>query len=172
MKYEKANVKSTYTPLDLFRTPEMRRRTLCFMLVWFALGFAFFGVALDLDNFGVSVFLVQVLFGAMDIPARLITGLSMSYIGRRVTQSVSLILAGLLILTNMFISKGELQAPYLLTTSSGASLHSPLPSPELCSLTVSPRTPQSQCIPRSSGASLHPTELSSLTVSPCAAHPH
>ncbi|XP_075426047.1 solute carrier family 22 member 20-like [Ascaphus truei] len=105
MKYEKANVKSTYTPLDLFRTPEMRRRTLCFMLVWFALGFAFFGVALDLDNFGVSVFLVQVLFGAMDIPARLITGLSMSYIGRRVTQSVSLILAGLLILTNMFISK-------------------------------------------------------------------
>ncbi|XP_075426062.1 solute carrier family 22 member 20-like isoform X2 [Ascaphus truei] len=103
MQSEMKHVKSSQSPVELFRTPGMRRVTICLLLVWFSTSFGFYGVGMDLQKFKSSIFLLQFFFGAIDIPAKLISAMSMSYIGRRVTQSASLILSGLTLLANMFV---------------------------------------------------------------------
>ncbi|KAG9475516.1 hypothetical protein GDO78_003752, partial [Eleutherodactylus coqui] len=79
-----------------------------FLYSWFSTSFSYYGLAMDLQKFGVSIYLIQVIFGAVDFPAKLISTTSMIYIGRRVTQFFSLILGGLAIMANIFVPS-ELQ---------------------------------------------------------------
>ncbi|XP_056657492.1 solute carrier family 22 member 12-like [Monodelphis domestica] len=94
--------------MDLFRTPELCRRFCCMLSVWFAFGFTFYGLALDLQSLGSDIFLVQVLFGAIDMPNKMGAFFAMNRLGRRLTQAGSLILAGLCILANTMVPQ-ELQ---------------------------------------------------------------
>ncbi|XP_078058915.1 solute carrier family 22 member 6-A-like [Mustelus asterias] len=109
MANEQLGTKHKRSVLDLYRTPVMRKITCCTMLVWFATGFAYYGLAIDLQGFGVDIYLIQFIFGAVDIPAKSVGFLTMSLIGRRFTQGSALILAGSVILTNIFVPR-ELQA--------------------------------------------------------------
>ncbi|XP_058877214.1 solute carrier family 22 member 6-like [Acipenser ruthenus] len=103
MQKEISSLKSSYSPLDLVRTPALRRITCCLIFVWFSTSFAYYGLSMDLQKFGVDIYMIQVIFGAVDIPAKLVSNMVMSLAGRRVTQSGSLILSGVTILTNIFI---------------------------------------------------------------------
>ncbi|KAM8939740.1 solute carrier family 22 member 6-A-like [Pelodytes ibericus] len=103
MKSEMENVKRSFSPMDLFRTPGMRRVTLCLMLVWFSTSFVFYGLGMDLQKFDMNIFLLQLVFGGIDIPAKSVAAISMSYLGRRVTQVAALMLAGVAMLTNAFV---------------------------------------------------------------------
>ncbi|XP_067400547.1 solute carrier family 22 member 6-B-like [Emydura macquarii macquarii] len=103
LQKEMSSVKSTHTAVDLVRTPSIRRISCCLCFVWFSTSFAYYGLAMDLQNFGVSIYLIQVIYGAVDIPAKLIGFFMISFIGRRVTQASALILAGLAILSNIFV---------------------------------------------------------------------
>uniref|UniRef100_A0A8C2RN68 Major facilitator superfamily (MFS) profile domain-containing protein n=1 Tax=Capra hircus TaxID=9925 RepID=A0A8C2RN68_CAPHI len=96
--------------LDLFRTPAIRKVTCCLMVVWFSNSLAYYGLAMDLQKFGLSVYLVQVLFGVIDIPAMLVATTTMIYVGRRATVASFLILAGLMVISNMFVPEGKLPA--------------------------------------------------------------
>ncbi|XP_077314853.1 solute carrier family 22 member 20-like [Lithobates pipiens] len=103
MQHEISSRKSSHSILDLVRTPGMRRITGCLMMVWFSTSFAYYGLAMDLQKFGISVYLVQFCFGAIDVPAKFVAALIMSYVGRRVAQSTFLILAGAMIIINIFV---------------------------------------------------------------------
>ncbi|XP_015745373.2 solute carrier family 22 member 6-A-like [Python bivittatus] len=103
MKEELASMKSKTSFLDLVRTPTMRRISLCICFVWFSTSFAYYGLVMDLQNFGGNIYLIQLFFGAVDFPAKFLSVLTISYIGRRFTQAAALILAGLTILANIFI---------------------------------------------------------------------
>lgn len=61
---------------------------------------------MDLQKFGVDIYLIQVIFGAVDIPAKIIMTVSMSFIGRRPSQSGALIVAGITILINVLVPYG------------------------------------------------------------------
>ncbi|XP_051900896.1 solute carrier family 22 member 6-A-like [Pristis pectinata] len=91
--------------VNLFRTPMMRRIACCTMMIWFSTGFAYYGLSIDLQGFGVDIYLIQLIFGAVDIPAKICAFLTLSLIGRRFTQSTSLILAGGTLLANAIIPK-------------------------------------------------------------------
>ncbi|XP_078518230.1 solute carrier family 22 member 6-A-like [Lissotriton helveticus] len=108
MQREMASVKSSYTAVDLVRTPAMCRITFLIAFLWFSTSFSYYALAMDLQNFGVSIYLIQVIFGLVDIPAKCICLLAMNYLGRKGTQAGSLILAGIAILTNIFVPS-ELQ---------------------------------------------------------------
>uniref|UniRef100_A0A8D2J9G4 Major facilitator superfamily (MFS) profile domain-containing protein n=1 Tax=Varanus komodoensis TaxID=61221 RepID=A0A8D2J9G4_VARKO len=69
----------------------------------FATSFAYYGLAMDLQNFGFDLYLTQLVFGAVDFPAKLISVITITYVGRRFSQALSLILAGLCILVNVFV---------------------------------------------------------------------
>lgn len=73
----------------------------------FSNSLAYYGLAMDLQKFGLSVYLVQVLFGVIDIPAMLVATTTMIYVGRRATVASFLILAGLMVIANMFVPEGK-----------------------------------------------------------------
>ncbi|KAM5138086.1 solute carrier family 22 member 6-A-like [Mantella aurantiaca] len=100
---------SSYSVIDLVRTSTVRRISFAVSIVWFSTSFAYYGLAMDLQKFGVSIYLIQVIFGAVDFPAKLVSTTCMIYIGRRVTQFFSLLLGGLAIMANIFVPT-ELQA--------------------------------------------------------------
>lgn len=103
MKKEMSGSKGSYSVLDLFRTPTMRSMTVCLSAVWLSTSFAYYGLAMDLQKFGVDIYLIQVIFGAVDIPAKVLITVSMSFIGRRPSQCGALIVAGVTILINLLV---------------------------------------------------------------------
>ncbi|XP_077143822.1 solute carrier family 22 member 6-B-like isoform X2 [Ranitomeya variabilis] len=94
---------SKYSVLDLIKTPVVRRISFCICCTWFSTSFAYYGLAMDLQKFGLSIYIVQIIFGTVDIPAKFFSYFVMTYIGRRVLQAGSLILAGIAILVNIFV---------------------------------------------------------------------
>ncbi|XP_004643869.1 solute carrier family 22 member 12 [Octodon degus] len=87
----------------LLHEPSLRLRTWISMLCWFAFGFTFYGLALDLQALGSNIFLLQVLIGVVDIPAKIGTKLLLGHLGRRPSQAGSLVLPGLCILANTLV---------------------------------------------------------------------
>ncbi|XP_075403654.1 solute carrier family 22 member 12 [Tenrec ecaudatus] len=87
----------------LLLTPGLRQRTCLSTLCWFAFGFTFYGLAMDLQALGSNIFLLQVLIGVVDIPAKIGTLLLLNHLGRRPSQAGSLVLAGLCILANTLV---------------------------------------------------------------------
>lgn len=73
----------------------------------FSTSVAYYGLAMDLQKFGLSIYLVQALFGIIDIPAMLVATTTMIYVGRRATVASFLILAGLMVIANMFVPESE-----------------------------------------------------------------
>uniref|UniRef100_A0A3Q3MQL6 Solute carrier family 22 member 6 n=1 Tax=Mastacembelus armatus TaxID=205130 RepID=A0A3Q3MQL6_9TELE len=100
---EMSCAKGSYSVLDLFRTPTMRTMTVCLSAVWLSTSFAYYGLAMDLQKFGVDIYLIQVIFGAVDIPAKIVITVSMSFIGRRPSQCGALIIAGITIFINLLV---------------------------------------------------------------------
>ncbi|XP_010214991.1 PREDICTED: solute carrier family 22 member 6-like [Tinamus guttatus] len=84
----------------LVRTRGMRSISCGVALIWFSTSFAYYGLAMDLQHFGVDVYVTQLVFGAVDIPAKLLSALALGTLGRRVTQAGALGLAGICILVN------------------------------------------------------------------------
>ncbi|XP_004556997.1 solute carrier family 22 member 6 [Maylandia zebra] len=103
MNKEIESARSTFTVFDLLRTPGMRRISICLMAVWFSTSFAYYGLAMDLQKFGVSIYLMQIIFGAVDIPAKLFALGILSYLGRRVSQAVCLFFSAAIIFANIFV---------------------------------------------------------------------
>ncbi|XP_078516553.1 solute carrier family 22 member 20-like [Lissotriton helveticus] len=99
-------MRSSHSLVDLIRTPAVRRISCLLAMLWFSMSFAYYGLAMDLQKFGYSIFLVQACFGAIDIPAKLVGAATMSMVGRRCTETVSLTLAGLMIIANLFVPQG------------------------------------------------------------------
>uniref|UniRef100_UPI00358EACB6 solute carrier family 22 member 6-B-like n=1 Tax=Myxine glutinosa TaxID=7769 RepID=UPI00358EACB6 len=109
-EYERENsevLKNTYTLLDLFRTAEIRKTTYAILFVWFATSFAYYGLALDLQGFKVNIYLLLVLFGLADLPAKLIAVITIGTAGRRAAQAGALLLTGLMSFVQIFISKDQ-----------------------------------------------------------------
>ncbi|XP_029283468.1 solute carrier family 22 member 6 [Cottoperca gobio] len=103
MKKEMDSSRSTHTAYDLLRTRGMRRISICLLVVWFATSFAYYGLAMDLQKFGVGIYQIQLIFGAVDFPAKLMALGMLSYLGRRVSQATCLFLSALIIFANIFV---------------------------------------------------------------------
>ncbi|XP_020012821.2 solute carrier family 22 member 7 isoform X1 [Castor canadensis] len=73
--------------LDLFRTPQLRNISLSCMVVWFGVNFSYYGLTLDLSGLGLNVYQTQLLFGAVELPSKLLVYLSVRHTGRRLTQA-------------------------------------------------------------------------------------
>ncbi|XP_069036367.1 solute carrier family 22 member 6 [Lepisosteus oculatus] len=103
MQKEISSTKSSHTALDLLRTPGMRRMTAFLSCAWFSTSFAYYGLSMDLQKFGVGIYLIQVIFGAVDIPAKLLIMATMSTLGRRPSLSGALTFAGTAVLANLLV---------------------------------------------------------------------
>ncbi|XP_045872230.1 solute carrier family 22 member 11 [Meles meles] len=103
MEEEVSSVKARRSVLDLFLVPTLRWRSCSMFLVSFSQMISYYGLVLDLQNLGSDIFLLQVLFGAVDLLGRATTTFLLSFLGHRMTLASFQAMAGLSILANIFV---------------------------------------------------------------------
>ncbi|XP_016075721.1 PREDICTED: solute carrier family 22 member 11 [Miniopterus natalensis] len=102
---EAASAEARRSLLALFQVPTLRRRSCCLMVVNFSHMISYYGLVLDLQNLGSDIFLLQVLFGAVDFLGRATNNCLLRFFGRRVVLASSQTIGGLSILANMLVPR-------------------------------------------------------------------
>nr|XP_006986796.2 solute carrier family 22 member 13 [Peromyscus maniculatus bairdii] len=92
--------------LDLFRHPHLRKVTLILIAVWFVDSLVYYGFSLQVGDFGLDIYLTQLIFGAVELPARYSSIFLMEKLGRKWSQLGSLTLAGIMCIVIIFIPAG------------------------------------------------------------------
>ncbi|EPQ06495.1 Solute carrier family 22 member 11 [Myotis brandtii] len=103
MEEEVASAKARQSLLDLFRVPVLRWRSCCLLVVNFSHMISYYGLVFDLQNLGRDIFLLQVLFGAVDFLGRAASNVLLRFFGRRVVLASAQALGGLSILANVLV---------------------------------------------------------------------
>uniref|UniRef100_G1TGR3 Major facilitator superfamily (MFS) profile domain-containing protein n=1 Tax=Oryctolagus cuniculus TaxID=9986 RepID=G1TGR3_RABIT len=116
---DKASTKPSV--VEVFQAPKLRMRILYLSFLRLGTTIPFYGLILNLQELGSSIFMFQILFGAVTFISRCIILLITKYMDRRISQSLFSFLAGLCILVNTFLFK-EMQTlrVILATVGTGA----------------------------------------------------
>ncbi|XP_068597090.1 solute carrier family 22 member 7-like [Brachionichthys hirsutus] len=95
-----------YTYLDLIKTPKMRKLTVLTGILWFGVGFTYYGLSFNILDFGLNLYVTHFVFAAIEVPFRMMTYWFLGAVGRRRCQAGSLLLTGICIAANMFVPTG------------------------------------------------------------------
>uniref|UniRef100_A0A3B1JJK7 Si:dkey-119m7.4 n=1 Tax=Astyanax mexicanus TaxID=7994 RepID=A0A3B1JJK7_ASTMX len=91
-----------HTVVDLVRTPQMRKQSLILFYLWFVNVLVYYGLSLNVSDFGMNIYLTQLIFGLVEMPARTITLFTLNR-SRRISQLSFLAVGGLACLLTIFI---------------------------------------------------------------------
>ncbi|KAM9308189.1 solute carrier family 22 member 13-like [Gastrophryne carolinensis] len=92
--------------IDLFRSQKLKKITLIMCLIWFVNSLVYYGLSLNVGSFGLNIYLTQLIFGAVEIPARTGSMFMVQFIGRKPSQCACLLLGGTVCLIVTAIPKG------------------------------------------------------------------
>ncbi|ETE65049.1 Solute carrier family 22 member 13, partial [Ophiophagus hannah] len=73
----------------------LRNMTLIMAWIWFVDSLVYYEVSLHVGDFGLNIYLTQLIFGAVEIPSRILCIFLLQWIGRKKCQSIWLILGGI-----------------------------------------------------------------------------
>ncbi|XP_042531651.1 solute carrier family 22 member 9-like isoform X1 [Dipodomys spectabilis] len=108
---------------DLFYNLNLCKRICLLCFTRCAICVSFFGLFLNLQDLGSNVFLLQILFGVLNLPANYVAFLAMNHLGRRISQVLFTSLAGISILVNIFVPQEMLTLRLILSTLGGCLLY-------------------------------------------------
>ncbi|KAG7465661.1 hypothetical protein MATL_G00155910 [Megalops atlanticus] len=91
------------SPLDVFKTPEMRKYTLILMYSWFTSSVVYQGMVMRLGIVQGNLYLEFFISGVVELPSALIFYLTVDRLGRRIPFFLSNIVGGLSCLATAFI---------------------------------------------------------------------
>ncbi|XP_051952012.1 solute carrier family 22 member 6-A-like [Xyrauchen texanus] len=91
-----------YSVIDLVRTPTMRKQSLILFYLWFVNVLVYYGLSLNISDFGMNIYMTQMIFGLVEMPARTITLFTLNR-SRKISQLVFLAVGGLACLLTVFI---------------------------------------------------------------------
>lgn len=80
--------------LDLFKTPNLRKKTLNVMLCWFANSIAYYGLSLSTGTMKGNPYFMLFIMGLVELPSYVITVYLMDRLGRRSLTVVEMIVGG------------------------------------------------------------------------------
>ncbi|XP_043833518.1 solute carrier family 22 member 13-like [Dromiciops gliroides] len=89
--------------LDMFRHPWLRKVTLILFCVWFVDSLGYYGLGFNVGGFGLDIYLTQMIFGLVEVPARSSVSFMVQKFGRRKSQMGTLITGGLMSLAIIFV---------------------------------------------------------------------
>uniref|UniRef100_A0A8D3B4E1 Si:dkey-119m7.4 n=1 Tax=Scophthalmus maximus TaxID=52904 RepID=A0A8D3B4E1_SCOMX len=98
----KTEVKRKYSCIDLVRTPRMRKQSLIVFYLWFVNVLVYYGLSLNVSDFGMNIYLTQMIFGLVEMPARTITLFTLNR-SRKISQLAFLAVGGTACLLTIFI---------------------------------------------------------------------
>lgn len=84
--------------VDLVRTPNMRKKTICMCFNWFVCGLSFFGIAQYIGQMKGDIFSNVAISAAMELPGTILCIWTMKRFGRKKTLFVSNTLSGICML--------------------------------------------------------------------------
>ncbi|XP_039716247.1 solute carrier family 22 member 9-like isoform X2 [Pteropus medius] len=131
MQEELEAAKSKPPACDMFRIPNLRKRICLLSFVRFANCMSFYGLTLHLQHLGTNVFLFQILFGIVTLPANYIALLALNHLGRRISQILFMLLVGIFFLTIPSVPQ-DMQTLRLVLSTLGVGFSS---AALLCSFT-------------------------------------
>lgn len=85
----------SYSIMDLFRTPRLRRTSILLIIVWMSIALVFDGHVRSVGSLGLNVFITFTLACLTELPAGIILLWSMDRFGRRWNACGSMVLSGL-----------------------------------------------------------------------------
>ncbi|CAB1342850.1 unnamed protein product [Coregonus sp. 'balchen'] len=118
----KMEEREKYTVIDLVRTPRMRRNSLIMFYLWFVNVLVYYGLSLNISDFGMNIYLTQLIFGLVEMPARTITLFTLNR-SRRISQLAFLAVGGLACLLTIFIPDVLRQCEVILAEHVSSVLH-------------------------------------------------
>ena len=92
--------------LSLFKSPRLRIYTIASYIIWFAHGFSYYGMGLNIGDIGGDLFINYFIFGAVDIPAFCFSIFMLTYVRRREYLFTAMSLSGACLLLTMAFDKG------------------------------------------------------------------
>uniref|UniRef100_A0A8C6XND4 Major facilitator superfamily (MFS) profile domain-containing protein n=1 Tax=Naja naja TaxID=35670 RepID=A0A8C6XND4_NAJNA len=81
--------------LDFFKKSHLRNMTLIMAWIWFVDSLVYYEMSLHVGDFGLNIYLTQLIFGAVEIPSRIFCMFLLQWIGRKKCQSTWLLLVGI-----------------------------------------------------------------------------
>ncbi|XP_033480753.1 solute carrier family 22 member 7-like [Epinephelus lanceolatus] len=96
-----------YTLVDLFKTPTIRKLSICSGIVWYGVAFTYYGISLNITGFGLNTYLTQLIFASIEMPLKIGVYYFLEKVGRRSGEMGSMLLTGLCLLINMFVSQDK-----------------------------------------------------------------
>uniref|UniRef100_A0A8C7XD82 Solute carrier family 22 member 13b n=1 Tax=Oryzias sinensis TaxID=183150 RepID=A0A8C7XD82_9TELE len=91
--------------LDIFRISYLRKRAVIMSTVWFATSLMYYGLSLNVGNFGLDIYLTQFIFGLVEFPARIGILPLLQRFGRKICQGGVLLFGGLACLGILLVPK-------------------------------------------------------------------
>ncbi|KAJ8011465.1 hypothetical protein DPEC_G00058500 [Dallia pectoralis] len=81
--------------LALIRSPVLRKYFVTISLAWFSLNLTYYCLSFNVGNFGLDIFLTQLMFGMTEIPGHILCIFILEYIGRKKFLMSTLLTGGL-----------------------------------------------------------------------------
>uniref|UniRef100_A0AAZ1Y0Q2 Major facilitator superfamily (MFS) profile domain-containing protein n=1 Tax=Oreochromis aureus TaxID=47969 RepID=A0AAZ1Y0Q2_OREAU len=78
----------------IFRSSLLTRYFFIIILSWFSVNLSIYSLYLDMENFGLSIFLIQLLFGVFSIPSVLLSMWLLEIFGRKILFIATLLIGG------------------------------------------------------------------------------
>ncbi|XP_005797878.2 solute carrier family 22 member 13-like isoform X1 [Xiphophorus maculatus] len=91
--------------VDIFRVAYLRKNTVIMAFNWFAATFLFYGLSLNIGSFGLNIYLTQLIFGFIEIPANMAGLTLIQRFGRRICEAGFLIFGGVSCLVAIIVPK-------------------------------------------------------------------
>lgn len=66
----------------------------------------YFGLSFQVGDFGLDIYLTQLVFGTVEVPARCFSIFMMQWLGRKWSQMLTLVLGGLVCISIVFVPAG------------------------------------------------------------------